>query len=86
MSTAHFPDGHIEEVHNATMREIFERTEDALDRGAEKVTVYPDPHAFYGLKHCELCGHTADDDIHDITELVKEIQELSNKIEELEGK
>ena len=39
MSTAHFPDGHIEEVHNATLKEIFERTEDAFDRGAESVTI-----------------------------------------------
>ena len=86
MSTAQFPDVHIEEVHNATLREIFERSEDALDRGAKKVTIYPEPHAFSGdLRRCQLCGRSVDDDIHDVTELVKKIQELSNKIEELEG-
>ncbi len=65
MSTARFPDGHSEEVHAAKLREVFERAEEALERGAEKVTIYSEPHVFAGtLRRCETCGHFEDDDLH----------------------
>ena len=83
MATMYFPDGSSEDAHAPNLKELFEDVEDALDRGAEKVTIYPEPHVFLGvLRRCELCGHTADNDIHDVSELVKEIQDLSNKIAE----
>ncbi len=67
MSTAQFPDGHAEEMHNAMFRDIFTGAADALDRGAEKVTIYHEPHRFDGtMRRCATCGHIEDDPLHDL--------------------
>ena len=66
MSSAQFPDGHREEVHNATLKEALVRAEDAFDRGAVAVRIYPEPHAFTGqYRRCRTCGCLPDDEIHE---------------------
>lgn len=47
-------------------------------------TAYPEPHAFFGIMDvCSLCSRPGHDDVHDVTKLVKEILDLSNKIKKL---
>ena len=65
MSSAQFPDGHREEVHGADLKEIFDRAEDAIGRGAISVRIYPEPHGFVGqYRRCRTCGCMPDDEIH----------------------
>jgi hypothetical protein len=72
MSTAQFPDGHTEEMHNASLKDIFHGATDAFNRGAEKVTLFYEPHRFDGtLRRCATCGHLEDDPLHDLEKLAE---------------
>lgn len=57
MSTASFPDGHIERLQNAALVEALSRAKDQIERGATKVVIYPEPHPPEGDgRRCTLCG------------------------------
>lgn len=60
---ASFPDGHTEEVHKATLQELVHRVRDALDRRAESVVLYREPHTPGGNgRRCTVCGGLRDDE------------------------
>lgn len=86
MSTAGFADGHTEEMRNASLRQVFDRATDQLDRGAEYVKVFrePEPHDFAGtFRRCTTCGQERDGVIHTLVDTIrKQVADLAKQMQQ----
>ncbi len=55
----------LDEHFEGELKTLFGKAEEAIEDGAERVTIYPIPHAHAGTaRRCTTCGGRLDDEIH----------------------